>query len=167
MRKPTFAERCLLAEQCLPDAPYRAMLKKLHTEMMEALAEQPAQSTPFAYVWTNSKGQAAYGPIPHDIYSSEPLYKAPQPAQQQSCYCPNCEALSKELAGLKAQPAQRKPMTDEQFLELLLRTGSIELVTWATFVGESIQMRGRIGLLRGAKLIKEFVEAAHNIKENT
>jgi hypothetical protein len=83
MSKPTFAARCLLAEQCLPDAPYRAMLTKLHSEMLTALAEQPAQSTPFAYVWTNSKGQAAYGPIPHDIYSSEPLYKAPQPAQKQ------------------------------------------------------------------------------------
>jgi hypothetical protein len=83
MSKPTFAARCLLAEQCLPDAPYRAMLTKLHSEMLTALAEQPAQSTPFAYVWTNSKGQAAYGPIPHDIYSSEPLYKAPQPPAQQ------------------------------------------------------------------------------------
>ena len=38
MSKPTFAERCLLAEQCLPDAPYRAMLKKLHTEILDALA---------------------------------------------------------------------------------------------------------------------------------
>ena len=46
--KPTFAERCQLAEQCLPDAPYRAMLKKLHTEMLEALTEQPAQQEPWA-----------------------------------------------------------------------------------------------------------------------
>lgn len=43
MSKQTFEERCLLAEQCLPDAPYRAMLKKLHTEMLAKLAEQPAQ----------------------------------------------------------------------------------------------------------------------------
>lgn len=42
MSKPTFEQRCLIAEQCLPDAPYRDMLKKLHTEMLEALAEQPA-----------------------------------------------------------------------------------------------------------------------------
>ena len=34
---------------------------------------------------------------------------AEQPAQQgHSCYCPNCEALSKELA------AQRKPLTPDQ-----------------------------------------------------
>jgi len=34
--------------------------------------------------------------------------KAEQPAQDQgqSCYCPNCEALSKELAALKAQQQQ-------------------------------------------------------------
>jgi hypothetical protein len=28
-----------------------------------------------------------------------------QPALVQSCYCPNCEAMGKELAALKAQPA--------------------------------------------------------------
>ena len=96
MTKPTFAQRCLLAEQVLPDAPYRAMLKKLHDEMLEAL--------------------------------------------------------------------ERKPLTDEQFLELILRTGTVELVGTTTFVGGSIQMQGKIGLLRSAKIIKEFVEAAHGIK---
>jgi len=35
----TFEERCRLSEQCLPDAPYRAMLKKLHDEMLKALAK--------------------------------------------------------------------------------------------------------------------------------
>jgi hypothetical protein len=29
-----------------------------------------------------------------------------QPAPAQSCYCPNCEAMGKELAALKAQPVQ-------------------------------------------------------------
>ena len=43
MSKQTFAERCQIAEQCLPDAPYRAMLTKLHTEMLAALAEQSAR----------------------------------------------------------------------------------------------------------------------------
>ena len=56
MSKPTFAERCLLAEQCLPDAPYRAMLKKLHSEMLEALTEQPAQ-------------REDWGPGPHEYHS--------------------------------------------------------------------------------------------------
>ena len=35
----TFEERCRLSEQCLPEAPYREMLTKLHNEMLEA---QPA-----------------------------------------------------------------------------------------------------------------------------
>jgi len=34
-----------------------------------------------------------------------------QPAPVQSCYCPNCEALGKEIAALKAQPAP--PTADE------------------------------------------------------
>jgi hypothetical protein len=32
-------------------------------------------------------------------------HPAAQPAPVQSCYCPNCEAMGKELAALKAQPA--------------------------------------------------------------
>ena len=35
--------------------------------------------------------------------TNEPLLH--QPAPVQSCYCPNCEAMGKELAALKAQPA--------------------------------------------------------------
>lgn len=64
-------------------------------------------------------------------------------------------------------PPKRQPLTDDQFLELILRKGTQELVGVSTFVGGSIQMQGRIGLLHSAKIIKEFVEAAHNIKENT
>ena len=60
------------------------------------------------------------------------------------------------------QPAS-KPLTDEQFLELILRNGTVELVGACTFVGGSIQMQGKMGLLRSAKIIKEFVEAAHGI----
>ena len=30
----TFTERCNLSTQCLPDAPYRAMLEALHREML-------------------------------------------------------------------------------------------------------------------------------------
>lgn len=40
----TFEQLCRLSEQCLPEAPYRDMLTKLHNEMLEALA-QPAQRT--------------------------------------------------------------------------------------------------------------------------
>ena len=61
------------------------------------------------------------------------------------------------------QPVKREPLTDEEFLQLLLKKGTTELVSWTTFVGESIQMQGKIGLRRGAKLLKEFVESAHGI----
>lgn len=36
----TFTERCKLATDCLPDAPYRAMLEALHREMLAALHEE-------------------------------------------------------------------------------------------------------------------------------
>ena len=36
----TFEQRCRISEQCLPDAPYRAMLTKLHDEMLAALAQR-------------------------------------------------------------------------------------------------------------------------------
>ena len=39
----TFQQRCRVSEQCLPEAPYRAMLVALHDEMLEALA-QPEQN---------------------------------------------------------------------------------------------------------------------------
>ena len=49
MSKQTFAKRCKMFEQCLPDATYRDLLTALHAEMLEALAEQPAQQEPFGY----------------------------------------------------------------------------------------------------------------------
>ena len=49
----TFEERCRLSEQCLPEAPYREMLTKLHDEMLEALA-QPQQE-PLEY-WNAVEG---------------------------------------------------------------------------------------------------------------
>jgi len=43
---PSFIARCTLSEQCLPDAPYRAMLCKLHKDMLDEIdrlqAAQPA-----------------------------------------------------------------------------------------------------------------------------
>ena len=62
-------------------------------------------------------------------------------------------------------PPQRKPLTDDEFLELLLRDGTSEVVGYCTFVGGSIQMQGRVGLLRSAKVIKQFIEFAYGIKE--
>ena len=39
MAHMTFEQRCRISEQCLPDAPYRAMLIALHDEMLAALAQ--------------------------------------------------------------------------------------------------------------------------------
>ena len=66
---------------------------------------------------------------------------------------------------LYTTPQQRKPLTDEEFLELLLRKGSRDIVAYTTFVGGSIQMQGKIGLLKSAKVIKEFIEECYGIKE--
>lgn len=37
------AERCMVAESCLPDAPYRTQLCKLHQEMLDGLARLRAE----------------------------------------------------------------------------------------------------------------------------
>jgi hypothetical protein len=34
VRTDAFADRCKLATDCLPDAPYRVMLENLHQEML-------------------------------------------------------------------------------------------------------------------------------------
>ena len=36
----TFEERCSIAQRCLPEAPYRDMLTKLHHEMLAAIAAE-------------------------------------------------------------------------------------------------------------------------------
>jgi hypothetical protein len=41
MAHMTFEQRCRVSEQCLPDAPYRVMLTKLHNEMLAALVQRP------------------------------------------------------------------------------------------------------------------------------
>jgi hypothetical protein len=59
MTTKTFAERCALSEQCLPDAPYRAMLAALHKDMLLEIdrlkAAQPLVQEPkelFGYeIW--------------------------------------------------------------------------------------------------------------------
>ena len=93
MSKPTFEQRCLLAEQCLPDAPYRDMLKKLHAEMLEALAEQPAR--PYRLLQDNGSK-----------YFGESWDKAEQPAQQAL----DKKAENARELGLDYEPAQQEPV---------------------------------------------------------
>ena len=72
----TFEQRCRLSEQCLPEAPYRAMLTKLHDEMLAALA-QPEQE-PVAWkhpdknmvFWKDTKEVDEY----HGFKPTIPLY---------------------------------------------------------------------------------------------
>ena len=45
------------------------------------------------------------------------VYTTPPAAPAQSCYCPNCEALTKEIAALKAQPAPVQPVAWREALE--------------------------------------------------
>jgi hypothetical protein len=42
MTEPSLIARCTLSEQCLPDAPYRAMLRKLHKDMLNEIARLKA-----------------------------------------------------------------------------------------------------------------------------
>lgn len=60
---------------------------------------------------------------------------------------------------------QSQPLTDEQYLELLLRTGSKELLHYTAFVNDTLQGGGQMQLLKSAKDIRDFVEAAHGIKK--
>ena len=116
MSKPTFAERCALSEQCLPDAPYRAMLTKLHSEMLleierlRTAIEQAEKQEPVAEVVEDDFSKQVVGigrwlklQNGTKLYTTPPAAPAaPVQEQGQSCYCPNCEVLSKQLA---AQPA--------------------------------------------------------------
>jgi hypothetical protein len=56
-----------------------------------------------AKVWFEAN---TYGDEAVEVYEAIEQALA-QPAPVQSCYCLNCEALSKELAALKAQPEER------------------------------------------------------------
>ena len=81
----TFEERCRLSEQCLPDAPYREMLTKLHNEMLKALA-QPAQK-PVAWGYRDRNGEIMDCITPHEHDRAEgdyriPLYTTPPAAQR-------------------------------------------------------------------------------------
>ena len=69
MAHMTFEQRCRISEQCLPDAPYRAMLIALHDEMLKALA-QPEQE-PVAWMSDEDVGfkKSEFGVTP-----TVPLY---------------------------------------------------------------------------------------------
>jgi hypothetical protein len=59
------------------------------------------------WVETKYMGEAAITAIKQAL--------AAQPAPVQSCYCPNCEAMGKELAALKAQQPVQEPVAEARF----------------------------------------------------
>lgn len=59
---------------------------------------------------------------------------------------------------------ERVALTDEQWLELLLREADGETLSIAAIRGESIQTQGRWVLLNAGKKLKTLIERAHGIK---
>ena len=62
-----------------------------------------------------------------------------------------------------SQRPERVPMTDEQWLEYLLRNANNSVLHVAAFVGESIQTRGQWVLLKPANDLRKLVEQAYGI----
>lgn len=91
-------------------------------------------------------------------FDDKPLWN---PAR--NCYIRHSHHMAWKGWQAATEQGKRQPLTDAEFLDLILRTGSTEFVGLTTYVGGSIQMQGRIGLLHSAKLIKEFIEKAHGI----
>ena len=126
---------------CWPDTAIKTALNNVF-EAIEALekALKQEQDKPVAWVDVKCTHQG-----PYEFYGKELL-----PVGKHNLY---------------TTPQQRKPLTDDEFLELLLRKGNSELLHYTTFVGGSIQMQGKIGLLKSVKVIKEFIEEYYGIKE--
>jgi hypothetical protein len=116
----------------LPTVPNLIEKKKAAiTAIKQSIAAQPAPvQEPVAWRYDLKRNgsfagvSTEYSPVKLSIGENwTPLYTTPpaaKPAPVQSCYCRNCEAMGKELAALKAQPAQRQwvGLTDEEVYPL-------------------------------------------------
>ena len=134
-----------------PDAPHGFVRNASHSEDRYVCEcefwEPPAQDEPIAWLEENSA-------------------KAMSDLEKQAWIQAGRDELVETYnRPLYTTPQQRKPLTNDEFLELLLRKGSRDIVAYTTFVGGSIQMQGKIGLLKSAKVIKEFIEECYGIKE--
>ena len=99
----TLQERCRIAERCLPDAPYRAMLTNLHNEMLAALAQQPVSCIGKDPLCPCQDGDACH-------YKGEDAFPVPAPQAQSTS---GDYALGyAEGFNDACKPAQ--PLTDEQ-----------------------------------------------------
>jgi hypothetical protein len=115
--------------------------------------EKPEQKEPVAVVSGYYGGQCVILPTdPARIYNSNtPLYTAPQ-------LCPTCEALARTvMLDQTSHDAQRKPLTitEESAWDL------------ASYVYARSNPHESPQILLSAMEIKQIIEAAHGIKENT
>jgi hypothetical protein len=116
----------------------------------QAIAEFESQE-PVAWIWKDIYGQEIVS-LFEPRFNSAPLYTAPP--QRTEPICPECKAeVLYECVACSsnnyppAQPAQRKPLTDQQYFE--------------------IGQRHWVSSYKVAQIHKEIDEAAHGIKENT
>ena len=68
----TFEQRCRVSEQCLPEAPYRAMLVALHDEMLEALAQPEQEPIVGTKTWFED------GKVVTQHLTAKDIYKEPE-----------------------------------------------------------------------------------------
>jgi hypothetical protein len=91
---------------------------------LEALESCTPEDTSTGHVvWPSYDEQA----VEQAITAIKQTRSAPYVAlpRVQSCYCPNCEAMGKELAALKAQPASVQDVAFKQFLSDVLTAAGL------------------------------------------
>jgi hypothetical protein len=98
--------------ECTDPKKANAVLMSLCQEAADALAAPLQEPVAVTYKEVADTMNALWGGTLKQVQiamelANKKLYTTPpaQPAPLQSCYCLNCEALSKELAAFKAQPA--------------------------------------------------------------
>lgn len=85
---------------------------------------------------------------------------------------PGIEELEQENRLLRARndrleaQLNKKRLTDEEFFDIIMRKGSVELVGHLTFRNHSIQGQGNLQLLHSAKVIKQFIEDIYDVGES-
>ena len=62
-----------------------------------------------------------------------------------------------------SQPPAQEPLTDDQWLEYLLKHAPANVLQVGAFVGQSIQTQGRWMLYADANELRKLVETAHGI----
>jgi hypothetical protein len=83
MTKPSLIARCTLSEQCLPDAPYRAMLCKLHKDMLDEIDRLKAAQTAPARELDYWLGFGLQAHTEKPFEGATPVFTAAQPAAHQ------------------------------------------------------------------------------------